>query len=326
MATPDVPADIILPEPRDQQEIDLFRSLQDQFNLVNNALNAIGTDSDEKVKAASADPTAGYLDAKVDDVTIQVVANALTSKDGGIDHDALLNTHNLTTDIDHNTITNNHNLTTDIDHDALTNYTVTEHFTMLDEDDLVTDSNTQAATQQSVKKYVDDQIATVGGAWVFVGYNTFTTSGTETITHTFTDGDTYKLILNFTNGATNTWQIRFDSDAGSTYDFGILGEETADYSTITDAKNATSNAAGFTTTSVSRLSAAPMDIGAEFLVRRVGNNVVINGWVNAHEDGAGGASINMMGRYSGSSAADNVQLVMSGNATGNMYLYKTATS
>jgi microcystin-dependent protein len=37
-----------------------------------------------------------------------------------IDHDVLTNTHNLTTDIDHNTITNGHNLTTDIDHDTIT--------------------------------------------------------------------------------------------------------------------------------------------------------------------------------------------------------------
>lgn len=40
---------------------------------------------------------------------------------GGVDHDSLLNTHDLTTDIDHSTITNTHNLTTDIDHDLLTN-------------------------------------------------------------------------------------------------------------------------------------------------------------------------------------------------------------
>ena len=40
---------------------------------------------------------------------------------GGVDHDSLLNTHNLTTDIDHSTITNNHNLTTDIDHNTITN-------------------------------------------------------------------------------------------------------------------------------------------------------------------------------------------------------------
>ncbi|GAH72705.1 unnamed protein product, partial [marine sediment metagenome] len=35
---------------------------------------------------------------------------------GDINHNATVNTHNLTTDIDHDTITNTHNLTTDIDH------------------------------------------------------------------------------------------------------------------------------------------------------------------------------------------------------------------
>lgn len=58
-------------------------------------------------------------------------------------------------DIDHANLTNTHNLTTDIDHDALTNFTSTEHFTMLDEDDLVSNSNTQTATQQSIKAYAD---------------------------------------------------------------------------------------------------------------------------------------------------------------------------
>ena len=41
--------------------------------------------------------------------------------DSLIDHNALTNTHNLTTDIDHDSITNTHNLTTDIDHDSITN-------------------------------------------------------------------------------------------------------------------------------------------------------------------------------------------------------------
>jgi len=40
-------------------------------------------DTDEKVKAASGD-TAGYLDAKVDDSTIEVATNALQVKDAGI--------------------------------------------------------------------------------------------------------------------------------------------------------------------------------------------------------------------------------------------------
>lgn len=46
---------------------------------------------------------------------------------------------------------------TDLDHDALTNFVASEHFTMLDEDDLATDSDTQAATQQSIKAYVSTQ-------------------------------------------------------------------------------------------------------------------------------------------------------------------------
>lgn len=44
-----------------------------------------------------------------------------------IDHNSITNSHNLTTDIDHNSITNTHNLTTDIDHDALTNFSANEH-------------------------------------------------------------------------------------------------------------------------------------------------------------------------------------------------------
>jgi hypothetical protein len=45
-----------------------------------------------------------------------------------IDHDSITNTHNLTTDIDHDQLTNTHNLTTDIDHDQLTNFVANEHF------------------------------------------------------------------------------------------------------------------------------------------------------------------------------------------------------
>jgi len=43
-----------------------------------------GTSLDEKVKADAADPTAGYLDAKVDNATIEVSGNALQVKASGI--------------------------------------------------------------------------------------------------------------------------------------------------------------------------------------------------------------------------------------------------
>ena len=43
----------------------------------------------------------------------------------------------------------------DINHDNLVGFAAGEHFTMLDEDNMATDSDTQAATQQSIKAYVD---------------------------------------------------------------------------------------------------------------------------------------------------------------------------
>ena len=46
----------------------------------------------------------------------------------------------------------------DISHDNLVDFTSTEHFTMLDEDDMVSNSAAEAATQQSVKAYIDNSI------------------------------------------------------------------------------------------------------------------------------------------------------------------------
>lgn len=63
------------------------------------------------------------LTTDIDHATITNAHNLTTD----IDHDQLTNTHNLTTNIDHATITNAHNLTTDIDHDALTNFVTDEH-------------------------------------------------------------------------------------------------------------------------------------------------------------------------------------------------------
>lgn len=58
------------------------------------------------------------------------------------DHDNLINTHDLTTDIDHATITNGHNLTSDIDHSLIAGghlapktVTKTADYTILDTDD-----------------------------------------------------------------------------------------------------------------------------------------------------------------------------------------------
>lgn len=58
------------------------------------------------------------------DLTTDIDHNSITNTHDlttDIDHNSITNTHDLTTDIDHNSITNTHNLTTDIDHDSITN-------------------------------------------------------------------------------------------------------------------------------------------------------------------------------------------------------------
>ncbi len=54
-------------------------------------------------------------------------------------------------------------LEADINHDNLVDFAAGEHFTMLDEDNMATNSATQAATQQSIKAYVDAAVAGAGG-------------------------------------------------------------------------------------------------------------------------------------------------------------------
>jgi hypothetical protein len=84
--------------------------------------------SDEKVKISVGDSTAGYLADKLlggNGITfIQTTGNeviTVLTNDSQIDHNALLNTHNLTSEINHNTITNTHNLTSDINHNSILN-------------------------------------------------------------------------------------------------------------------------------------------------------------------------------------------------------------
>jgi hypothetical protein len=83
MAKPEIPGDLILPDPQDEQELTLYRSLQDNSRQVNTALEAVG-DTQDKVKSSSDDTTAGYLDAKVDDSTIEIGSEKLQLKDDGV--------------------------------------------------------------------------------------------------------------------------------------------------------------------------------------------------------------------------------------------------
>jgi microcystin-dependent protein len=58
---------------------------------------------------------------------LRIQASGVTQHTASIDHNSLLNTHNLTTNINHNSITNTHNLTTDIDHTSITNKGTNTH-------------------------------------------------------------------------------------------------------------------------------------------------------------------------------------------------------
>lgn len=69
------------------------------------------------------DISGAVLPAGVDHNALANTHNLTTD----VDHDSITNAHNLSTDIDHNGLTNTHNLTTDIDHDALTNFVADEH-------------------------------------------------------------------------------------------------------------------------------------------------------------------------------------------------------
>ncbi len=91
------------------------------------------------LQATSGSNTGDKLDSAIDHDSLLNTHNLTTDIDHDtitnnhnlstdIDHNGLTNTHDLTTDINHNTITNGHNLTTDIDHDQLTNFELGEHF------------------------------------------------------------------------------------------------------------------------------------------------------------------------------------------------------
>lgn len=55
-----------------------------------------------------------------------------------------------------------------LSHDSFADYASGEHFTMLDEDDMASDSATQAATQQSVKTYVDAEAVPNAIKWAIL--------------------------------------------------------------------------------------------------------------------------------------------------------------
>lgn len=86
-------------------------SLDANGNLVDSGVAVVGISTDIYVKASASDPSAGYLDAKVDNVTIQITAEKLTVK-------AI--TASLVTDFEA-TVTANAAVTLNTTHRSLTN-------------------------------------------------------------------------------------------------------------------------------------------------------------------------------------------------------------
>jgi len=140
----------------------------------------------------------------VDGVDVSTLSSNYTSHaadtdihftEASIDHNSILNTHNLTTDIDHALITNTHNLTTDISHLSIQNVGSNTH-TQIDSHILI------AVTK--VDTPVDDQVA------VWTGNGTL--EGDANLTW-----DSNQLYVN--NAASANWPIlaEFSSSLTSVY-------------------------------------------------------------------------------------------------------------
>ena len=83
----------------------------------------------------------------------------------------------------------------------------------LDEDDMASDSATKLATQQSIKKYVDDN----AGGLTVVGTATYSTDTTKTISG-LSPGKLYKAVMIWESVTNITFvKIRFNVDSGNNY-------------------------------------------------------------------------------------------------------------
>lgn len=187
-------------------------------NAIRDKIEALDTaKADASHNHAASEVTSGTFD------NARVAEGNVTQHVGAIDHDSLLNTHNLTSAIDHNaitnthnlttaidhdTITNNHNLTTDIDHDALTNFAVGEHR-------VINDAGTSATELWSASK-----INTVAGGKVDTG-NVYremwldagaavprTTNGAESATEEYATNDIMSDHMLFDGATEEAVQFR----------------------------------------------------------------------------------------------------------------------
>ncbi|KKL65867.1 hypothetical protein LCGC14_2150690, partial [marine sediment metagenome] len=147
----------------------------DHPQYVNNSeMATISGDLQTNIDALTHDGFADYVtndhidwtgDAGADNMhDNNIVASNVTQHEASIDHDALTNFESnehftfasVSGTIDHNTIVNNHNLTTDINHNTLTNYAVGQHR-------IINDSGTSATELWSASQ-IESRVVTATGS------------------------------------------------------------------------------------------------------------------------------------------------------------------
>lgn len=175
------------PRFEDPDLVRTFRSVEQEFSKIASVINTggigphnhpaadiiSGTFDDARIAESNVtqhegaiehDALSGFVDDKhIDHSGVSISGGGILSGGGTI---AASRTISLAHgDVDHNQLANTHNLSSDIDHDELANFDAGKHFTMLDEDEMTSNSDTKAATQQSIKAYVDAG----GGGGTFLG-------------------------------------------------------------------------------------------------------------------------------------------------------------
>jgi hypothetical protein len=115
-------------------------------------------------------------------------------------------------------------LEADINHDNLVGYESDEHFPALDEDNMVSDSDTSVATQQSIKKYVDDEIAALttdhGELEGLDGDDHsqyLLTDGNRVLTGDWDAGAGAKILLTYLQAQNSSTNLQLISQDGNTF-------------------------------------------------------------------------------------------------------------
>lgn len=202
MADVTIPDDIVLPiaDFADKKEQDLHKALTDYSNNITKSFSTLEGLTNDKVAGSAGDATAGFLDAKVDDSSIEVSSNKLQVKALGIavgmiaadavDKDKIAAdvagdglgqnvSGALEVKVDDSTIETNTdilrvkdagitlakmaNIATDKVIGRTTAATgVPEVLDLFDDDTMATATDTSLATSESIKAYVDNEIAGVG--------------------------------------------------------------------------------------------------------------------------------------------------------------------